>query len=479
MCQMAGNRISRLGFLGEVAAALGGMALPFDLFATDGRPLLKLGVLSDIHIGARKEAPTYLENALRWLSDRGVEAVLSPGDVAHNGYVSQMEEFAAIWSRVFPGGRAGDGRKVELMISTGNHDAWDHKLNTPPGDWRKGDVIRYPERVWEELFDQRWDPVWRREVNGLTFVGSQWPTLKPDFEGFMARHGREFDPKLPFFHCQHEHPRGTCHGEYGGCGQDKGQAGRALSAHPNAVVFSGHSHCSLVDERAVWQGAFTSIGSGCLHEGGLAFSHENCSAFWHPCYRKRLMRPLNDPEAWGGDREGGCFLFVEVYADHLVLHRRSALFDLPMGPDWVVPVPARPGGPLDFKLRAAQRCAPEFPAEAAVAVRLCPQGHELEGIGRRGEPCIHVSFPAAKPVRGCRVFDYSVVVKSRGKYLKGFRIFAAGGVLPEEKSDRPGECLVALGDLPAGQDVTVTVIPRECFGLAGRPIESRPLTLPA
>ena len=474
---MTETRLSRRTFLGGAATVFGGMALPFDLFATDGKPLLKLGVLSDIHIGGRKEAPQYLENALRWLAERGVEAVLSPGDIAHSGRIGEMLAFADIWHKVFPGNRAKDGRKIELLISTGNHDAWEHGWDKRPEEWRLAELLTYkgnPARIWEEQFGQKWDLVWRKEVNGLTFVGSQWPSLKPDLEGFMKAHGKEFDPKLPFFHCQHEHPLHTCHGAYA-CGCDKGQSVRALSPYPNAVAFSGHSHCSLVDERAVWQGAFTSIGAGCLHEGGLAFSYDNCSAFWHPSHKRNLMAPLNDPANWGGDCEGGCFLFVEVYADHLVLHRRSSRYDLPMGPDWVVPVPARVDGPFDFAKRAAKRSAPEFAADAVVKVTVCPKGHEMEGVAHRGEPCVYVTFPAAKPVGGCRVFDYLVIARSGGKDLKTLKIFAAGGVLPEEKSDRPGECLFSLADLPNGRDVTFAVVPRECFGRPGRPLVSAPV----
>ena len=478
---MTDTDISRRVFLGGALAAIGGTALPFDLFATDGKPLVKLGVLSDIHIGGRKEAPKYLENALRWLDARGVEAILSPGDIAHSGRIYQMLEFAKVWHRVFPGNRNKAGRKIDLMISTGNHDAWEYKGDKYTDEWRTKELLTYkdnPVRFWDEQFGMKWDLVWRNEVNGVTFIGSQWPSLGPDLEGFMKTHGKEFDPNLPFFHCQHEHPLGTCHGSYG-CGYDKGQTVRAFANSPNAVVFSGHSHCSVVDERAVWQGAFTSIGAGCVHEGGLAFTHDNCSAFWHPSHKKNIMKPLNDAANWGGDCEGGCFLFVEVYADRLVVHRRSSVWDLPMGPDWIVPIPAKGQGPFDFKIHAAKRSAPQFAPEAAVTVQVCPQGHDLEGVGHRNEPCVYVTFPAARPVDGCRVFDYVVTAKAAGKAVSTKMLFAAGGLLPPDKFDRPTECLFSLKELPAGKDVTFEIVPRECFGAAGRALASAPLTLPA
>jgi len=468
--------ISRRAFLGGALATIGGTALPFDLFATDGKPLLKLGVMSDLHFGGRKEAPTYTENALRWLEARGVEAILSPGDIAHSGLISQFVDFTRVWQKVFPENRAKDGRRVQFMISTGNHDVWEYPKRNE--DWKRKNLLTYganPVGIWKERFGLTWDLVWRHEVNGIRFIGSQFLSLKPDLEGYMKAHGKDFDPKMPFFYCQHCHPRGTCHGAYGDCSSDRGMAVRALSPFPNAVSFSGDSHCSLVDEKTVWQGAFTSIGAGCVHEGGMPFTHENCSAFWHPTFRQHLMRPLNDPQTWGGDCEGGCFLFVEVYADHLVLHRRSSVYDLPMGPDWVVPLPARTKGPFDFKLQAAKRSAPQFAAEAQVSTQVCPKGHALESDARRGEPCVYLSFPAARPVDGCRVFDYVVTVKSGGKVVTTKMFFAAGAMLPYARFDRPTECLFALKDLPSGQDVTFEIVPRECFGMPGRALVSAPL----
>jgi len=42
--------------------------------------------------------------------------------------------------------------------------------------------------------------------------------------------------------------------------------------------------------------------------------------------------------------------------------------------------------------------------------------------------------------------------------------------LPEEKADIPGECLFSAAELPPGKPVRFTVTPRDCFGLAGRPL---------
>jgi len=469
---MTAETFSRRSFLGASAAACGGILLPHDLFAAEPKPLLRFGVMSDIHIGGRKAAPERLKLALGYLAAQNVDAVLVAGDIAHSGLIPELERFASLWNAAFPGGRAADGRETKLLVATGNHDA---AAGWVKGDdaWRTANVISHKDnfaRTWERLFHEEWELVWKREVKGYTFVGAQWMSLKPPIEAFMAEHRAELAGSKPFFYCQHAHPKGTCHGPFASdC--DQGEAGRALAAFPNAVAFSGHSHSSIADERTVWQGAYTSIGTGCLHEGGAPFWYDNVTASWYePSLKKHMMGPVHDPEGWGGDPDGGCFEMVDVYPGYLRIRRRSSVWNLPIGDDWIVPLPAKADGSPAFAARAAKRSGPEFAAGAVLRAEVCPKGHPLEGRLHRGEPCVYVTFPAAKPVNGCRVFDYIVSARVDGREVKALSLFAPGAAAPFEKSDRPGECLFALKDFPAGKLVTFTVIPRESYGSQGKPL---------
>ena len=309
--------ISRRGFVGGALAfgAVGGgrgaTALPGDCTGrarSPNAPNLRFGVMSDVHIGGKPDAVETLEKALRWFAAENVDAVLCPGDIAHSGLIDEMEKFAAAWYRVFPDGKAADGHKVELMIATGNHDvdAWGGRWKNFSEEQLRAHCFNYkdnPEKTWQRLFGQKWEVIWRREVKGYTFIGSQWSSLKPPIEEYMRKNAATFDPAKPFFYSQHEHPKGTCHGSYS-MGDDRGESVRALSPFPNAVAITGHSHCAISDERTVWQGAFTSIGGGCLHEGAGGFDYDNVTAFWHPSSRTKLMVSLADPKPWGGDAKG-------------------------------------------------------------------------------------------------------------------------------------------------------------------------------
>lgn len=471
--------VTRRFFLGSSAAVGGGLLVPGGLFAAEERPRLRFGVLSDVHIGGRKAAPERLKFALTWLAARHVDAVLVTGDIAHSGLIKEVERFASIWYEVFPQGRGPDGEEVKLLLVSGNHDA---AAGWIKGDdaWRTANVLAHKDnfpRVWERLFHEKWELIWKREVKGYAFIGAQWSSLNPPIERFMAEQVGKLDPTKPFFFAQHAHPKGTCHGNFTSDG-DGGAVGRALAVFPNAVAFSGHSHCSIADERTVWQGAFTSIGAGCLHEGGAPFRYDNVMAFWYPPSFKHLLGPLNgDPEAWGGDPDGGCFELVDVYDDHLRVRRRSSVWDLPIASDLIVPLPAKAGGPCDFKVRAAKRFAPEFAAGASVEVAFCAKGHPLAGKTHRGEPCVSVTFPAAKTVNGCRVFEYDVAALRDGKPVATLKLFAPGAAAPAEKSNRSCTCLFRPGELTGKDPVTFSVTPRECFGKAGKALVSAPFAL--
>ena len=435
-------------------------------------PLLRFGVVSDPHVGHSPEAAVFLENALRWLAAQNVDAVLCPGDIAHSGLISEMEVFADAWNRIFPGGLGPDGRKVELMLVTGNHDidAWGGRWDGFSEEelqkrrfWH-GDN---PEKTWRRLFGQPWEPIWRREVKGFTFLGAQWETVNPPIESFFAEVAPTLDPGKPFFYCQHAHPKGTCHGDYSD-GDDKGEAPRALGPFSNAVAISGHSHCALSDDRAVWQGAFTSISAGCTRAPRLFHEHSeyvNASVDWHSSWRTKTMAAVSNMV--DGKEVGGDFELVEVFSDHLVVHRRSVTFDEPIGPAWTVPLPARADGPLDFARRAAEGTPPQFPDGAEVSVVFCPDGHELEGVGHRGEPCVAVSFPPAENVGGHRVFDYEIRTEAERAETVVRRIMAPGFAWPGNQANLPGTCLFLLTELPRGKTVKITVTPRDCFGGKG------------
>ena len=482
------NILTRRNFLGGATAAFGSVILPANAFGEGGKPLLKLGVLTDVHVRIGKfgdpvyDAEERFLKALQLMDARKVEAVLFPGDLVDTGRISQLRAFQKGWETVFPNGRSvTDGRKVERLAVTGNHDI--SRRGWEPY-WAKqksmDDRFYWEDRhvaIWREIFDEDFAVAWTREVKGIPFIGTQWLELKPPTIEYVREYASKFDPKLPFVYVQHIHPKGTCHSWEDRTPNDHGTATKALSPFPNAIALSGHSHITLADESAVWQGAFTSIGCGCAGTvaptcSGLEKAYVNAGLPFGK-NRERLMPSVE------ATQDGRCCLDIDIYADHLIVHRHSLAYEAPLGEDWCVPLPAAVDGPMSFKARKAKRSAPAFAASDRIAVDFCEKAPKIAGTDWRDKkPCVRVTFPHAQTVDGCRVYDYKIVATSEGRELFSRRFVDFGFAVPEKDANRTNVYLVDPADFPKGKEVVLSVAPCDCFGTIGKPIVSDSFVCP-
>lgn len=470
---------TRRGFVGGLCATFA--APRFGACRADvpsGAPLARLGVLSDVHLETPERAG-YFRKALQYYRDAGVDGVVIAGDIANLGRLEELELCARVWFETFPDDKAPDGRHVERLFVYGNHDVeawwWHPRMKAMDEAWKRQNALGCGDlyaRAWERCFHEAYRPIWQKTVKGMTFIGTHWENRKgynPPIEPYMKEHGREIDPTLPFFYIQHPHPKDTVYGP-NAWGHDNGQATRALSPFPNAVALSGHSHYSLTDERGVWQGAFTSIGTASLFDSSTEYTEAengNRNRFdprEKDAERRRIMRSLP-----GVGRQGMLF---DVYRDRLLIHRRCFLDDAPLGDDWDVPLPAAADAPFAFAQHAKRRQPPEFPPEAAVSAKVLASPPPCARNGF-AEPCVHVTFSGARPVGKCRVFAYEVrVIGKDGDVLLSRQVLAPGFNRPQPKVEPPGECLFAQAELPKGVPLRFDVRAKECFGNASRSIRS-------
>ena len=445
-------------------------------------PRLKIGILSDIHVTRRENATTF-EKALRWFAEQGVDGVLVTGDLGTKGTIDETEVVAETWYRVFPDDKAPDGRRVERLFLLGNHDvdgfvskaSWPKRQIPSREEAERTCLAFHREETWKRLFGEDFSQIVVKEVKGYKFVLNSWVSRelheKDMLEDFWKDFAPTVDPSKPFFYCQHPHPKDTCSAGYllGGAfwhgGWDDGTSTRLLSAHPNAIALSGHSHYPIDDERAIWQGAFTSVNCGCAR--GYAFTfpgRENGHAVPDMKAGTTFQMPPIDIKRI---RQG---MLMEVFDDRVVFHRREFVYDQVLGPDWVVPLGKDAPRPYAFEPRCRASRPPQFAAEASVTVEERPDGKD-----RKGEACeqIVVTFPSAK---GERVFDYSVDAEVRiadfTRVCASKRVFAPDAFLGAAQDGGRVECVFAKGELPAGRDVRFVVRPFNCWGKCGEPISA-------
>ena len=455
--------MNRRGFITGFASCIGAVSVSKVLGAEELASVMKadlvFGVLSDVHLLDPGDEDTLLE-AFRYFDRCKVDGVVIAGDIADRGKREQLQRCAACWKQVFPGDKGSDGRHVEKLFVYGNHDvdgwgwgASEAERNEPA--YRAQRIV--PEtraEVWEETFGEPFVPVWMKTVKGYTFVGAHWPAIK-DAPAFLRDNAAKLAGTRPFFYIQHAHPKNTCFGAWA-WGRDDGASTKALSEFPNAVAFSGHSHYTLTDERSVWQGAFTSFNTASLRYASTDYSlRENIKLNGHGSRgegRKHAMYQIDTKTG----RQG---MVVRVYGSTLVVERRDFVRGASLGPDWTLSIP---GGPeSSFAARAAKRSAPEFAADAKIAVELT-------------EAQVKLGFPAARTVDGCRVSEYEVtatLVEDDVDLVQAQRrMMAPDFFKPETPEGEAAEFVFNRAELPLKGHYVFTVRPLECFGRKGRPL---------
>ena len=499
------NGIRRREFLGAMASfgafGVAGCASAMRT-ASNGSPKLTLGVLSDIHLSIGKGKDGALSfageemfrKALGWFRGQGVDGVLVCGDMADRGTVEELEAVARAWYSVFPDGRAPDGRRVEQLFVYGNHDYEGYKYGERVKsifgkEYYDHAINKDLAAAWKKCFHEDFNPIWRKEVKGYTVIGTHW--TKDHCRGWeevgtsyashwFEKNGATLDPSKPFFYLQHPPLKGTCHCDWV-WGHDNGLVTQALSKFRNAVAFSGHSHASINDERAIWQGAFTSIGAGSLKYTGLEygdvlpFGRENDLP--SPGQRNEDPYKIMHKMKIHSGHQG---MVVRVYDDRMVFDRRDFADITSLGDDWVVPLSSAEPMPFAHAKRAAASVPPQFPKGAKLKVCLT-KGKNRGGKGRDGkavpvveQPVLEVTIPAANGKRGARALDFALRIAGgngatddRYVFAESFYRSEAGG-----KANVPTVCRLAVNRLKSSGALRIEVSPRNSFGRAGAPISA-------
>ena len=485
--------LNRRAFLGKILASAGFVSLSGcrNLFAAPqgwkpaGKANLTFGVLSDLHVRLWKSGDKLdynydtktLRHALEYFKSRGVDAVMIAGDLADKGLTDELEAIAKEWFEVFP-----EGCGVEKIFVYGNHDLDGHSYGNYAAQCFKDEAVRKQHLLatdmkgnWERIMREPEAPVFMKTVKGYRFIGSQWDhhieceggdfgtLLKP----FLEKHADELKGTKPFFYVQHAHLKDTVYGPWA-WGHDDGGATAALSAFPNAVAFSGHSHFSETDERAIWQGAFTAVCcsslryTGCIDclRGDVKPDYENGFAGAEGAVMTRY-------ESTDG-RQG---LVVSVYDDAIVYERRDFFYDRKLGPDWVQPLGQN--STFAFAPRKAKEEPPAFPVGADVSKSETTA--KKRGKGRQKKaPAVTFSFPAAN-ASSTRPLGYRITLVGDDKAKPLVRhVFAQGYNMPLEDKRAQGASYVTLAKsiLPDGEKLAVSVEPFSSFGNFGKAIKA-------
>ena len=458
-----------------------------------GGRLLRFGVLSDVHVSGGvtfskenvAQSCKLLRTALKWMDAQGVDAVVMPGDLADLARVDELQAVADTWNEVFPGGKGGDGRAVEHVLIYGNHESYPSAARGMRAIWTDG-----RDKVWKEVFGEDFADLRVKTVKGFDFLCASWGWENPKTGGIarfaeLAGQCAARARGRPFFEVQHAHLKGTCHGPYV-WGHDDGASAAVLAKYPNAVALSGHSHWHLGDERAVWQGAFTSIGCGSLRYTGHndedypPVGPENGNAPWPgggdiryaPGAKKaieaeKIMEYRASLNLWLGCQG----LLVDVREGGLAVRRHEFRYGEDLGPDWEVPLPAKPGGPFDLAKRAAASPLCEY-----------KEGVKLESTPSRAKDragiehdVLNLKMPVGKQTKGAELAGLDVGYVRNGAFTHLQFVVPSDFNRPQKEKSNIMYVQVRAERVPSGAKPAVR--PLDWFGRAGRVVSAMCLAL--
>ena len=451
------------------AAYLGSPALA-ETIATLGEPNIVIGIVSDIHLRGTETASTFI-HTLEYFRDQKVDGVIIAGDMADQGLLPQLKVVANAWFKVFPDNKGLNGKETVQLFIYGNHDmeayTWGSTINSVGAETAQAQGIgRQAAAAWKECFKEEYLPIWMKTIKGYHFIGAHWANQNsiPGLSDFLQEHNADLraDGK-PFFYIQHPHPKDTCNCAWA-WGRDDGTVTKLLGNYPNAVAFSGHSHSPLDDERDLWQGSFTSIGTSSLKYLYPMPARENTyQDDWSA--QPPSQMPKMDPS---DGRQG---MVMRVYDTAITFEKREFVYDEPIGEAWYLPWPISATQPLSFENRAKQAAIPQFPAEAKATVT-AGNGSDRYGTSQKQ---VTVHFPTVlKKNAGVRAFDYEVQVEYDWLDVRHIaatkRVFSPKCYLGENKEEGDVRCVFGANELPKDFAYRFAVRPCNCFGGKGNPI---------
>ncbi len=425
------------------------------------QPDLRIAIISDPHIGfIGHRNPNYygrgqigdqskwLEYALYYFKDRGIDAFVCPGDMANAAAYKEvygelthdhiaareMAEFGRIFRKVF------DGTDTTLVTIYGNHDnLCQHRERLNGGDGSP----------WEDAIGTPYRHVNVQQVKGYTFIGANWGYEKD--AGPLVKTYAESTPDKPVFYIQHGEIKNTTCDTYdtnvSSVGIDN------VRDFDNVIALFGHTHCPITDERTIWQSAKT---------GDPKCTVISCSTLNYGYSPKELTR--------GEDLFTKQALYLTVTGKDICVERLNfwtpemialakgeksrqdvSKCTCSAGADWKFTI----GGEkvLDFEKRASNKVAPEFP-EGAVA-----------GL-ERSDNFVLVFFPAAIPLT-CDddiLHSYSVDVfeNQTQTYVTTVNICAEYHVDHSSNYYMP-YYQVAVSDLKPDTQYLFKIYARDCF----------------
>ncbi|MBL4932854.1 metallophosphoesterase family protein [Clostridium paridis] len=211
---------------------------------------LVFAVISDTHIKSlNSREHEKLKDALIFINSRetNIDALVVAGDITNMGTKRAYKDFKSILDTYI-------NKTVEKILVMGNHD-YLGLTNI------KGAQKRFYENTGEKIHSHKIIKGYHFisiSTEGRRISGVFGDSLKK-WLSEQLKLAHESDPKKPIFLTVHQSIKGTVYGSSNWGNRD---LYKIIEGYPQVIIFSGHSHHPVNDERAIHQQDFTSVSVG-------------------------------------------------------------------------------------------------------------------------------------------------------------------------------------------------------------------------
>lgn len=417
--------------------------------------LLRIGILSDTHINADTRHNMYerLEKALMFFKQKGVDGVLITGDLQDQFDLESgkdaIAELQDIWQQVFPN-NINDltGEPVEPMFIYGNHDE-----------------ALVEAQYWFDGIGSEYEDAWIKEIKGYQFVGVHYTKESGTLTQKLLKQAQEASGEKPWFFAQHVPMKDTVIGGMGSYDGHRFPIQSAVKKSSNCVVFTGHTHIPITDERCIWQ-------PGSKRDA-------QCTVISCGTQHYSYLKDFSELEINGDDHQTQQGMYMIVDGSQVTLERYS-FTDMELtysegvgqinaddakmiGVPWVFDAAQKENRVYDYEHRAEAAQQPEFPEGAALEIT------ELT------ETTVTVKIPAAtvEAPEGFSDLVQSYYVElidtATGEVVKTAEV-AAPYHIDTELSHLNQPVTVKLTGLESEKAYTVMAYARECYQKASEPL---------
>lgn len=424
--------------------------------------LLRIGILSDTHINADTRHSLYdrLEKELMFFKQKGVDGILITGDLQDQydfaSASSAMEELQDLWLRVFPDNTNDlTGEPVVPLFIYGNHDE-----------------ALVDAQYWFDRMGSEYEDVWIKEIKGYQFVGVHYtmedsPALQKALEQAKTASGDK-----PFFFAQHVPMEGTV---IGGTASYDGHTFPIpydiMKSH-NCVVFNGHTHIPITDERSIWQSnakrdpQFTVVNCGTSHYAYLQdFSTLEVNGDIYRTQQGIYM--IVDGNQVTLER----YSFSDLELTYSDGNTQINMDDVKMiGVPWKFDATQKKHRPYDYEDRAEKAQKPVFPENAVLEITDLTTDSVVVTI-----PAAAVGAPEGFSDL-VQSYYVEVVDVATGEIVKTEEIASAYHI-DTDVSNLSQPVTLKLTGLTAGTAYTILAYARECYQKHSEPISAQITTL--